>query len=207
MELTTGISYFFFSRTDTLIQVTIREQFHDCTVLTIAHRLNTIMDSDRVMVLDSGYLKVFTDFLKNCWLYFTHLLFFFLKMKEFGEPAVLLENYKSMFYSLVEQTGTLAASELTELAKQVPFLSFLSLSQFSWIIYYSFLVLKKNKAAEQRRKTEKDSSTLPTTNGIQLEPQANGTAPDDKHHPCPHASSEEDLSGSEPELNNKVVIT
>ena len=52
-------------------------------------------------------------------------------MKEFGEPAVLLENYKSMFYSLVEQTGTLAASELTELAKQVPFLSFLSLSQFS----------------------------------------------------------------------------
>ncbi len=66
MELTDEISYFFFSRTDTLIQVTIREQFHDCTVLTIAHRLNTIMDSDRVMVLDSGYLKVFADFMKNC---------------------------------------------------------------------------------------------------------------------------------------------
>ncbi len=38
-------------RTDALIQRTLRTQFDKCTVLTIAHRLNTIMDSDKVMVI------------------------------------------------------------------------------------------------------------------------------------------------------------
>ncbi|XP_077114465.1 ATP-binding cassette sub-family C member 2 [Ranitomeya variabilis] len=40
--------------TDNLIQRTIRSEFSDCTVLTIAHRLHTIMDSNKVMVLDAG---------------------------------------------------------------------------------------------------------------------------------------------------------
>ena len=57
------IKFFFINccdwcRTDEFIQTTIREKFEDCTVLTIAHRLNTIMDSDRVMVMDAGSLKV-----------------------------------------------------------------------------------------------------------------------------------------------------
>ncbi|XP_062915140.1 multidrug resistance-associated protein 1 isoform X1 [Mobula hypostoma] len=45
--------------TDKLIQSTIRNQFDECTVLTIAHRLNTIMDYTRVLVLDKGQVVEF----------------------------------------------------------------------------------------------------------------------------------------------------
>ena len=42
---------------DIILQETIRSEFHDCTMITIAHRLNTIMDSDKVVVLADGYLQ------------------------------------------------------------------------------------------------------------------------------------------------------
>ena len=45
--------------TDDLIQETIRREFPQSSVLTIAHRLNTIMDYDRIMVLDKGQLREF----------------------------------------------------------------------------------------------------------------------------------------------------
>uniref|UniRef100_A0A7N6BS14 ATP-binding cassette, sub-family C (CFTR/MRP), member 3 n=1 Tax=Anabas testudineus TaxID=64144 RepID=A0A7N6BS14_ANATE len=45
--------------TDDLIQSTIRTQFENCTVFTIAHRLNTIMDYTRVLVLDKGQIAEF----------------------------------------------------------------------------------------------------------------------------------------------------
>ena len=67
--------------TDSLIQETIRTEFADCTILTIAHRLNTIMDSTRVLVMDQG------------------------KVKEFDRPATLLSNKESKFYSLAKDAG------------------------------------------------------------------------------------------------------
>merc|ERR1740131_323513 len=45
--------------TDDLVQATIRKEFAGCTVLTIAHRLNTILDYDKILVLDQGQLVEF----------------------------------------------------------------------------------------------------------------------------------------------------
>ncbi|OQV17405.1 Multidrug resistance-associated protein 1 [Hypsibius exemplaris] len=67
--------------TDDLIQRTIREKFADCTILTIAHRLNTIMDSTRIMVLDQG------------------------KIKEFDAPSALLQDKNTIFYGLAKDAG------------------------------------------------------------------------------------------------------
>ncbi|GAB6025159.1 Multidrug resistance-associated protein 1 [Chamberlinius hualienensis] len=49
------------SHTDSLIQSTIRSEFSDCTILTIAHRLNTIMDSTRLLVLNEGKVVAFDE--------------------------------------------------------------------------------------------------------------------------------------------------
>ncbi|XP_040290616.1 canalicular multispecific organic anion transporter 1-like [Bufo bufo] len=65
---------------DNLIQRTIRSEFADCTVLTIAHRLHTIMDSNKVMVLDAG------------------------KIIEYGSPEDLLVS-KGHFASMARDAG------------------------------------------------------------------------------------------------------
>merc|ERR1712110_655526 len=67
--------------TDDLIQATIREEFSDCTVLTIAHRIKTILDNDRVVVMDNGNIK------------------------EFDQPSVLLEDKESAFYKMSKDAG------------------------------------------------------------------------------------------------------
>uniref|UniRef100_A0A667ZRG2 Cystic fibrosis transmembrane conductance regulator n=1 Tax=Myripristis murdjan TaxID=586833 RepID=A0A667ZRG2_9TELE len=82
-------------RTDELIQQTIREKFRECTVLTIAHRLNTIIDSDRILVLDAGQIHAY------------------------DEPYTLLQDPDGIFYKMVQQTGKQEAAALLEAAKQV----------------------------------------------------------------------------------------
>lgn len=67
--------------TDELIQRTIRNKFKDCTVLTIAHRLSTVMDSDKILVIDSG------------------------EVVEFDRPDLLLELSSSYFSRMVHQFG------------------------------------------------------------------------------------------------------
>eukprot|EP00953_Heterococcus_sp_UTEX-ZZ885_P030604 16163-Heterococcus_DN1.PRE.4 len=53
------------TNTDNLIQQTVRREFADCTVLSIAHRLATIADSDRILVVQDGRVSEF-DTLANC---------------------------------------------------------------------------------------------------------------------------------------------
>uniref|UniRef100_A0A8C6AN30 Multidrug resistance-associated protein 1-like n=1 Tax=Monodon monoceros TaxID=40151 RepID=A0A8C6AN30_MONMO len=54
-EATASIDF----ETDNLVQTAIRKEFSDCTILMIAHRLHSIIDSDRVLVLDSGRITQF----------------------------------------------------------------------------------------------------------------------------------------------------
>ena len=48
----------FCGRTDELIQATIRKEFAGCTLLVIAHRLSTVLDSDKILVMDDGSVAV-----------------------------------------------------------------------------------------------------------------------------------------------------
>jgi len=68
--------------TDKVLQETIRKEFKNRTILTIAHRLNTIMDSDKIIVLDKG------------------------EVKEYDSPENLLKNKDGIFYSLVNAHET-----------------------------------------------------------------------------------------------------
>ncbi|XP_065902811.1 ATP-binding cassette sub-family C member 4-like [Dysidea avara] len=81
--------------TDGIIQEMIRKKFNYCTILTIAHRLETIMDSDRVLVLSSG------------------------KVIEFDTPYNLLQKQHSTFHSMVKRTGPVESERLKDIARTV----------------------------------------------------------------------------------------
>jgi len=80
--------------TDALIQRAIRTNFQRCTVLTIAHRLNTVIDMDRILLLESGVVK------------------------EYGEPFTLLNKEHGDFKRLVEQTGGSMSKTLFRIAEE-----------------------------------------------------------------------------------------
>ncbi len=65
--------------TDEIIQKTIREQFSQSTIITIAHRLNTIIDYNKIVVLSAG------------------------EIKEFDSPENLLKDKSSAFYSMCKE--------------------------------------------------------------------------------------------------------
>ncbi|CAL8141283.1 unnamed protein product [Orchesella dallaii] len=68
-------------KTDELIQETIRSTFKECTILNVAHRLHTVLDSSRILVLDRG------------------------EIIEFDTPTALLANPKSHFYGMAKDAG------------------------------------------------------------------------------------------------------
>ncbi|THX11666.1 ATP-binding cassette glutathione S-conjugate transporter [Aureobasidium pullulans] len=71
--------------TDALLQTTLRSaMFKDRTIITIAHRINTILDSDRIVVLDHG------------------------RVAEFDTPSALVKK-KGLFYELVREAGLLGS--------------------------------------------------------------------------------------------------
>ncbi|KAJ8733841.1 hypothetical protein PYW07_014392 [Mythimna separata] len=82
------------AQTDQLIQTAIRLHFSSCTVLTVAHRLNTIIDSDKILVLDAG------------------------RLMEFDHPHILLQNKKGYFRKMVSETGPTMTSLLHKQAAQ-----------------------------------------------------------------------------------------
>lgn len=79
-------------QTDALIQRTIRVKFRECTVLTVAHRLHTVMDSDRILVMDAGCAK------------------------EFDYPHMLLQHIDGLLRNMVDATGPHESESLKRIA-------------------------------------------------------------------------------------------
>ncbi len=86
--------------TDFKIQKIIKESFSNCTIITIAHRLNTVANYDRILVLDCGKVR-------NLYLHFYNTNYFcdFFQVVEFDKPDILMKNEKSLFRKMMEISG------------------------------------------------------------------------------------------------------
>lgn len=81
--------------TDALIQETIREKFVDSTVLTIAHRLHTVLDSNKILVMNFG------------------------RVAEFDTPQNLLNIDDGIFRSMIYATGAESKKLIESIKKNV----------------------------------------------------------------------------------------
>ncbi|KAI9102399.1 hypothetical protein DFS34DRAFT_389500 [Phlyctochytrium arcticum] len=91
--------------TDSVIQQVLRDEFQDCTVLCVAHRLNTIIDYDRVLVLSAGHILEY-DSPRNL-------------LGLSSTPSDSTDGHRSVgaFKSMVEETGSLNAELLRSMVK------------------------------------------------------------------------------------------
>ncbi|ODM93387.1 ABC transporter C family member 10 [Orchesella cincta] len=81
-------------QTDNLIQKTIRTKFADCSIITVAHRLHSVIDTDRILVLDNGFVM------------------------EYDHPHRLLQNPNGILTSMVQHTGKSSSALLRKIAAE-----------------------------------------------------------------------------------------
>ena len=134
--------------TDKLIQQTIKENFADFTILTIAHRLNTIMESDKILVMDAG------------------------NVVEFAPPLTLLKFPDGHFTRLLMETGKESFEKLKKIAEDKAIREGRSLDSFTPNADVNNIIIDPRTGAniavstEQYNSGHRHSSTVTSDRGL-----------------------------------------